>query len=50
MSKKEAVIDVDDSRYRITLFQQAAASCSGALITSIFGKLTQCLCSNNTYY
>ncbi|KAK5650376.1 hypothetical protein RI129_001405 [Pyrocoelia pectoralis] len=35
MSKTE-LPDVDDERYRITVFQQAAASCTGALITSIF--------------
>lgn len=27
--------DIDDEMYRITIFQQAAASCTGALITSI---------------
>ncbi|KAK4882894.1 hypothetical protein RN001_006213 [Aquatica leii] len=36
MTTKERVIDVDDSKYRTTVVQQAAASCSGALITSIF--------------
>lgn len=30
-------IDYDDPQYRITPFQQAAASCTGALITSLLG-------------
>lgn len=30
-------IDYDDPKYRITPFQQAAASCTGAVITSLFG-------------
>ncbi|KAF2881073.1 hypothetical protein ILUMI_25094 [Ignelater luminosus] len=36
MARKEVVTDIDDSRYRTTPFQQAAASCTGALITSLF--------------
>ncbi|XP_030745831.1 solute carrier family 25 member 40-like isoform X2 [Sitophilus oryzae] len=34
--KEPIKIDYDDPKYRITLLQQAAASCTGALITSIF--------------
>lgn len=30
-------IDYDDPKYRITPFQQAAASCTGALLTSLLG-------------
>lgn len=31
-------IDYDDPKYRITPFQQAAASCTGALLTSLLGS------------
>lgn len=30
--------DLDDPKYRIKPYQQLIASCSGALITSVFGK------------
>ncbi|KAF5299449.1 hypothetical protein FQR65_LT01029 [Abscondita terminalis] len=36
MTTKDSLVDVDDSKYRITMVQQAAASCTGALITSLF--------------
>lgn len=31
-------INYDDPKYRITLSQQAAASCTGAVITSLIGN------------
>jgi len=31
-------IDLDDPRFRIKPYQQIIASCTGAFITSIFGK------------
>ena len=31
-------IDLDDPRFRIKPYQQMLASCTGALVTSIFGK------------
>lgn len=34
-------IDLDDPRFRIRPYQQMIASCTGALITSIFGKTFQ---------
>lgn len=37
-------INYDDLEYRITPVQQAAASCSGAIITSLFGKLIYLFC------
>lgn len=38
-SKGPVTIDYDDPKYRITPVQQAAASCTGALITSLISKL-----------
>lgn len=35
----QMVIDYDDPKYRITPVQQAAASCTGALLTSLISKL-----------
>jgi len=31
-------VDLDDPRFRIRPYQQIVASCSGAFITSVFGK------------
>lgn len=31
-------IDYDDPKYRTTPFQQMASSCTGAIITSVFGS------------
>lgn len=33
-------VDLDDPRFRIRPYQQIVASCSGAFITSVFGKYT----------
>lgn len=36
---KAGDIDLDDPRFRIRPYQQMIAACTGALITSFFGKL-----------
>lgn len=33
-------VNLDDPRFRIRPYQQIIASCTGALITSVFGKRT----------
>lgn len=33
-----ATIDFDDPKYRIKPYQQMIASCTGALVTSVFGN------------
>jgi len=38
-------VDLDDPRFRIKPYQQIIASCTGAFITSVFGKFV-----NNTIY
>lgn len=35
-------IDYDDPKYQITPLQQAAASCTGAVVTSLIGKQNGC--------
>lgn len=35
--RKKIVVDLDDPEFRTTPLQQMAASCTGALITSLFG-------------
>lgn len=32
-------LDLDDPRFRVRPYQQIVASCTGAFITSIFGKI-----------
>lgn len=32
-------VNLDDPNYRIRPYQQMIASCTGALITSVFGKI-----------
>lgn len=41
---ESSLIDYDDPKYRITPFQQAAASCTGALLTSLLGSPLLFLC------
>lgn len=39
ISNMSMEIDLDDPRFRIKPYQQIIASCTGAFITSVFGKL-----------
>ena len=38
MTDEIVEIDLDDPRFRIKPYQQMVASCTGALVTSVFGK------------
>lgn len=43
MSAKDTTLEIehDDPKFRTTPLQQAAASCTGAIITSLMGKFVQ---------
>lgn len=42
-------LDLDDPRFRVRPYQQIVASCTGAFITSIFGKIYSYLIQHNFY-